>query len=157
MIYDRLENAECYFASDAWKIALDYVRKAPPDLADGVYPLQGETVTARVMSYPSRQFQDTVLESHQKYIDLQVVLTGQEFVEVSTTSELTESTPYSAEKDAAFYFAAPNVSFCRLLLDPGRFVILFPQDAHRTQLRVGNNAEQVKKVVIKIALDALKP
>lgn len=155
MIYDRLANAACYFSSDAWTKAIDYVRTAPPDLADGVYPILGEDVVARVMSYETKHFQETVLESHQKFVDLQVLLAGREFGEVSTANELTVRTPYSAEKDVVFYFPDPLASYCRMTLEPGRFAMFFPQDAHRTQLRVGSTSETVKKVVIKIAVHSL--
>jgi biofilm protein TabA len=151
MIYDRLENAATYFANDAWSKAVDYVRCAAADLADGAYPLLGEDVVARVMSYDTKHFQETVLESHQKFIDLQVLLAGREFAEVSTSGELQVRTPYSAEKDVTFYFPDPLASYCRMTLEPGRFAVFFPQDAHRTQLRVGGAAEHVKKVVVKIA------
>jgi biofilm protein TabA len=152
MIYDRLENAASYFVNEAWNKAIEYVRTAPPDLADGAYPLLGEDVVARVMSYDTKHFQETVLESHQTFVDLQVLLAGREFAEVSTSCDLQVRTPYAAEKDVAFYFPDPLASYCRMTLEPGRFAVFFPQDAHRTQLRVGSAAEHVKKIVVKIAI-----
>jgi biofilm protein TabA len=155
MIYDRLENAACYFSSDAWTKAIEYVRAAPSDLADGVYPLVDDAVVARVMSYDTKHFQETVLESHKKFVDLQVLLSGREFGEVSTAGELIVRAPYSEEKDVAFYFPDPIASYCRMTLEPARFAVFFPQDAHRTQLRVGSTSEAVKKIVVKIAVESL--
>lgn len=155
MIYDRLENAASYFSCEAWSKAIDYVRSAPADLADGAYPILGNDVVARVMSYSTKHFQETVLESHRKFVDLQVLLTGREFAEVFTSSDLSVRIPYAEEPDVVFYFADPLGAYCRLTLEPGRFAVFFPQDAHRTQLRVGEAAEDVRKVVVKIALDFL--
>lgn len=155
MIYDRLENTASYFSSEAWNRAIEYVRTAPADLEDGVYPLIGNDVVARVMSYSTKHFQETVLESHKKYVDLQVLLAGREFGEVSSASEMSIRTPYSEEQDVAFYFPDSLGCYCRMTLEPGRFAVFFPQDAHRTQLRVDNTAELVKKVVVKIAVQAI--
>lgn len=155
MIYDRLENAASYFSSEAWNKAIEYVRSAPADLEDGVYPLMGNDVVARVMSYSTKHFQETVLESHKKYVDLQVLLAGREFGEVSSASEMSIRTPYAEEQDVAFYFPDALGCYCRMTLEPGRFAVFFPQDAHRTQLRVESTAEQVKKVVVKIAVQAI--
>lgn len=155
MIYDRVENATCYFSNEAWRIAIDYVRNTSADVADGAYPLVGDDVVARVMSYNTKHFQETVLESHQKFVDLQVLLYGREFAEVSASSELSIRTPYSAEQDVAFYFPDALAPYCRFILEAGRFAVFFPQDAHRTQLRIAEDAEPIKKIVVKIALESL--
>jgi biofilm protein TabA len=157
MIYDRLDYAHHYFDCEAWRKAIDYARSAPADLADGAYPILGEEVVARVMSYDTKHFQETVLESHQQYVDLQVLVAGREFAEVSSASELSVRTPYSNEKDVVFYFPDPLSTYCRMTLEPGRFAVFFPQDAHRTQLRTATTADPVKKIVVKIAIHLLAP
>lgn len=155
MIYDRLENAASYFSCDAWTKAAEYVRSAPADLADGAYPILGNDVVARVMSYSTKHFQETVLESHRKFVDLQVLLAGREYAEVSSTSEMSPCTPYAEDSDVAFYFPDTLGNYCRMTLEPGRFAVFFPQDAHRTQLRAGSAAGAVKKIVVKIAIELL--
>lgn len=157
MIYDRLDTADGYFGCDAWKRAVEYVRAAPVDLADGAYPILGDEVVARVMSYETKHFHETVLESHQRFVDLQALLTGREFAEVSATAELQVRTAYRAENDVEFYFPDPLASYCRMTLEPGRFAVFLPQDAHRTQLRIGGFADRVKKIVVKIDKSLLVP
>jgi YhcH/YjgK/YiaL family protein len=41
-----------------------------------------------------------------------------------------------------------------LILTPGRYVIVFPQDVHRPGCRCGEG-DRVKKVVVKIRVDCL--
>jgi biofilm protein TabA len=155
MIYDRLENAASYFSCDAWIKAVEYVRSANIDLEDGAHPILGDEVVARVMAYPTKHFQETVLESHRKFVDLQALLAGREYAEVSSASDLSVRTAYSEESDVVFYHPDALGAYCRMALEPGRFAVFFPQDAHRTQLRTGENAQPVKKIVVKIALELL--
>lgn len=63
---------------------------------------------------------------------------------------------YDAGKDAVFY-RRPASAPCRLKLMPGRFAVFFPPDAHSCLIQTGEAPAPLKKVVVKVALDLLKP
>lgn len=51
MIFDALPNADAYFTGftgDWWRDTLVYLRAATPSLPDGVHPVRGDVIVARV-------------------------------------------------------------------------------------------------------------
>lgn len=84
------------------------------------------------------------LELHREYIDIQVVLEGEETYGWEAAGDLkAERIPYDAGRDIAFYKDRPRFYFT---LRPGEFVIFFPEDAHAPCIGRG----QIKKLVAKI-------
>jgi YhcH/YjgK/YiaL family protein len=68
--------------------------------------------------------------------------------------DLEEEAPYDAERDVTFYKAlVPDSS---IVLSPGCFAVLYPEDVHRPQASVVEDAPgKVTKVVVKVAIDSL--
>lgn len=89
-------------------------------------------------------------ESHQKYIDVQCMVIGGEYVEWQNTAKLTEETPYSEEKDLAFWQGKGNL----LKMEPGMFYVVFPEDAHKPACHVGEPHEYLK-IVAKIPVKSI--
>ena len=81
---------------------------------------------------------------------MQFVHAGKEWMGVidRTADGCTETTPYDAEKDAAFYEAKGDL----FNFAAGQFVILAPDDVHAPGLAAGEPAK-VTKVVVKVAVD----
>ena len=86
-------------------------------------------------------------ETHKKYIDIQLMVEGSEFMEIGTLVEFEVSEAYSPERDVMFYHPRNPVS--SVLLKPTTIAIYFPEDVHRGGLWVGSEG-QVRKVVVKI-------
>lgn len=82
MILDSLSRADSYFTADWWRETLAYIRAATPALPDGVHPVRGETIVARVHTGQTRTPENAVLESHRTYVDVHVVLQGRETIAV---------------------------------------------------------------------------
>ena len=112
--------------------------------------IDGDNVFINRQSYIAKELENAFYESHQNYIDLQIVLSGNEGFEATDLSDkgLVESVPYNAVKDVLKYenHADHPVKFT---LNEG-FAILFPEDIHMPGLNVDN--KQVEKAVIKIKL-----
>lgn len=154
MIIDQLSNAGQYAFGPGWKLAFDYLKSIDADTPEGEYAIDGEEVFARIMSYPTRMETEAVLETHKRYADIQMTLTGAEGIRWIPASQLKEKDPYDAEKDVTFYHHPASLP-ARVNNLPGTFTFLLPQDAHMPQLTVGSEAQIVKKVVVKVALSAL--
>jgi len=97
-----------------------------------------------------------VFESHCRYHDIQVIVAGEEQIEVAETSLLTLSQTYDEERDVAFYadYSLGNV----LRLRAGEVAVFAPCDAHMPSVRIENNATAsaptvggfIYKVVVKV-------
>lgn len=156
MIVDRLENWKIYPYGAAWKLAFEFLIALTPDAEEREYPLLGDEVFARVMSYETRSPGASVLETHKKYVDVQAVLAGKEGMEWFPAEGLAIDKPYDGTKEAQFYIR-PKPGPARVDVIPGIFVAFFPNDAHMPSLMTGNRPERVKKMVVKIRAELLMP
>ena len=149
MIYDKFENTALYFA-DGSRLgrALDWAKNFDPATADGKYPIDGENVFAVVLSYNSRPLKESVFEAHQKYIDVQIVLAGEEVIDWYIDQPLAEKAPYSAEKDVVLYEGQPE-HYGTMIMEPGFFALFHPHDVHRP-CRALENPAAVRKLVLKV-------
>ena len=87
------------------------------------------------------------IEAHRAYIDLQVLIDGEERIYYADVDTLKPETPYDAEKDIAFYEYAegsPYVDYIK-----GEAIILYPRDGH-LPCRAVKYPTQIKKAVMKI-------
>lgn len=93
--------------------------------------------------------EEAFFESHRKYIDVQFVLQGEEFIETSCITQLDVSYPYDKDSDLIKYKIPPVAS--RLLLQEGMGAIFFPTDGHMPGLRVNSQKPvRVMKAVVKV-------
>ena len=150
MIYDRLDRAGSYHAvHPLLGMAVTFLSRSDlPDLQDGRHELSGGAF-ASVQTYETKKLEVGEYETHQSYADVQCVLAGEEWIYVSHPGLLTETQPYRAEDDCALYHGEPA---SRLLMQPGSFLLLFPQDAHMPSIEV-DAPGRVKKVVVKLPLE----
>ena len=88
------------------------------------------------------------LEYHKKYIDIHIVLEGEEAIIYSPFEECVETKSYDMEDDYALMKGKTQVEF---LMNAKNFLILFPTEPHLALLKVGEPKE-IKKVVFKIEI-----
>ncbi len=156
MIVDHIKNWKSYAFGPAWEEAFAFLETLDAKSEDGEFPIDGETMFARVMSYETRNETDpdAVLEAHRKYVDIQMTLVESERIACYPLYTLDSKDPYCAERDVQFFqYTAP--ADLQLSVFLGTFVCLLPQDAHMPQLNTGPEAKMVKKVVVKISREAL--
>lgn len=154
MIVDRIENSNAYPLGKAWQAAFEFLSSLKPDVEDKKYHIQGEDIFAMVSSYKTRPADAAQFEAHRKYVDIQAVMSGSEEIGWLPGGDLLTKQLYNESKDIEFYHH-PNANYTRINLSPGTFVALFPRDAHKPSLMIGNAPECVKKVVIKINVNLL--
>lgn len=123
-------------------------------MEDGKYPIEGDKCFANLQRYNTRPEDDCKPETHRKFVDIQYMVDGEEFMGWCPLSpDLEESAPYDEERDVTFYKAlVPDSS---IVLSPGCFAVLYPEDVHRPQAAVGEESCKVTKVVVKVAIDSL--
>ncbi len=155
MIFDNIKNHTLYPFGPAWKTAFDFLKTLVPDSELGKRLIQGDVLYAGVDCYETKSREIAKLETHRRYVDIQVLLSGTEAVEIFPKQELTVSQPYNPERDVEFY-QVPAKPAATVTLTPGKFLVFFPEDAHMPSLMTGSTPQPVKKVVIKVAVDLLK-
>ena len=150
MIFDSLDNLNMYLP-DGWsEEVLQYTKTVTTDVSDGERAIRENTIFSRIMTLATVQRKRGVLESHRSFVDIQIVIAGQEIIEVWPTSQLKENIPYDGIRDVGFY-EVPEMSHLQFVLNPGFFAIFFPQDAHMPQIAIGEEAP-LKKMVLKVSV-----
>ncbi|MBI5918723.1 MAG: YhcH/YjgK/YiaL family protein [Nitrosomonadales bacterium] len=115
-------------------------------LAPGRYPLQGEELIAIVEQVSAKTKEVARLECHRRYIDIQLVLEGDETMGWKPLADCHNPVAeFSAERDIQFFTDAP-ASY--VPVPPGHFCIFFPEDAHAPLVGSGT----IRKVIFKIAI-----
>lgn len=151
MIYDTFDNTKLYFSrKQAVSKALHYAAEFDRSGPDGRYDIDGDRIYALVMTYNTKSADELKFEAHKKYIDVQLLLEGQEFLDVSLDKNLDVEMGFSEGKDAAL-FKAPK-RFTAVLLEPGHFAVLYPDDYHRPSRKV-ESSQQVRKMVVKVQIN----
>jgi biofilm protein TabA len=112
----------------------------------GSYPISGDDVVANVQEYTTSPASENAFETHDKFFDIQYVISGKEFFGVCKREGLTAK-EVLLERDLIFY-QEPAVSGSVLLL-PGDLIIVAPEEAHKPRCAVGQ-PEFVRKVVVKV-------
>ncbi|OCG73016.1 YhcH/YjgK/YiaL family protein [Gilliamella sp. Occ4-3] len=120
----------------------------------GRYDIDGDNMFFIVSDSTSRYIHDANPEYHEKYIDVQIVLVGQEGMAVSTLPPYTKVLDNKlVENDIAFIETPKEETL--LILHPNDFIVFLPNEVHKPLCAIDNNIETVRKVVVKIALDYL--
>ncbi len=119
------------------------------DVADGKHIFEGDALYANLFTYETKPVEDCVFEAHKKYIDIQVVLEGEEFVGFESVEMLTAKTDFSEEGDYILYYLNDeydNVRLCR-----GEMAIIFPEEPHAPGIAaIDNKPSKVRKLVVKV-------
>jgi len=99
-------------------------------LSDGRYEIDGDNLFAMISTYTPRDKEDQKIENHERYIDIQYIISGEELMGYSNFSAATEiGENRLAESDAIFYKRVDKESDIKVL--QGMYVIFFPWDIHR--------------------------
>ena len=148
MILDTLENYQLYSTINE-RIAKGFAFLRNTDLdaiPSGKHDIEGDTIFALVQEYQTKPLNECKLESHKKYIDIQYVIRGEEFMGV-TTKNNQKILEQDEDKDYTFYEGTTSL----VRVSKGMFTIFFPDDLHQPCVQTESAAE-VKKVVIKVLI-----
>lgn len=103
-----------------------------------------------IQSYDTKPADYCKLESHRKYIDIQIIVEGEESMEVVDIFKLKVKEDYDEEKDVMFWNVPKRMS--KSILKAGDYIILYPENAHRGAVFI-NESRHVLKIVGKVAMD----
>ncbi|WP_300737515.1 YhcH/YjgK/YiaL family protein [uncultured Alistipes sp.] len=147
MILDSLNNRALYYGISPrmqqafeWIVSTDW-----NSLEAGTHELDGKAIFANVMDVDLKRKPDAKLEIHDRYIDIQVLISGEE--ETFGWSERRDLKrplgPFDAQKDIQFFDDEPQTCYT---LRPGQFTVLLPDDGHAPMIGQG----RVRKIIVKV-------
>lgn len=102
-----------------------------------------------VQEYETKYPHEARYEAHQKYVDIQYIVKGEERMEFADADKLKVDEAYNPEKDVVF-FKEPKV-IDAFAVPEGDYRIFYPEDAHRPGLCVGKPSK-VKKILAKVRI-----
>lgn len=108
--------------------------------------IDGDVLYATLNRYDTVPFEETFFEAHRRYLDIHVLIKGEERVDIANPENLTE---YEHSGD---FYAYRGDAEQTVLLRPGNFLVVFPGDAHRVKIQTTAPCA-VEKVVFKILAD----
>ena len=109
--------------------------------------LEGDKLYVTRFTYETLPREETFFEAHKRYLDVHLMVQGEERVELASPGGLT-----LFEHQGDFY-AYRGEAEQSLVLRPGSFLVVFPEDAHRIKIQV-NGPATVSKVVFKVLVNA---
>lgn len=112
-----------------------------------------EDIFALEQVFYTKERESCFIESHKKYIDFQLILSGNEQMEYIDIDKLKIKNFYDEKKDLITYKLVDNTS--KFLLQANDLAIFFPDDAH-IGLPMYINSELVYKTVIKFPFELFK-
>lgn len=144
MVVDRLENLGKYVSlNPLFTKAIEYLTNTDLNAQElGKVKLQGDELVVNYAQTKPKTKEEAKLETHNRFIDIQIPLSGVEVMGYTAREDLPEA-EYDAAKDISFY---AGLADSYIPVKPGMFAIFFPQDAHAP----GVSAEGVKKVIVKV-------
>lgn len=148
MIIDKIENLNIYInLSDRLAKGINYIKNTDFSRVElGTYNIDGDDVFAMVQEYDTRKITDCKLEGHSRYIDIQYLIKGEEYIGLTskTNQEIDDK---NDEGDYAFYKGDSTL----FKFNPTVFGIFFPDDLHMPCVGL-NQISKVRKVVVKVRI-----
>lgn len=147
MIVDRLAvSARYHPLHPLFSRAFDFLRDT--DLAvlpPGRHEIDGDDLYVSVDHLDGRGHDGARLESHRRYIDIQVAFEGHEEIGWRPLASCQAPAPFDDARDIGFFDDRPDSWFT---VAPGTFAIFFPDDAHAPLGGPG----AVKKAIVKVRM-----
>ena len=146
MIFDSVDHIETYRNLNPQVFrGLELLKQDFSQISVGRYNVDAD-LFYMVQEYETQL--DNLPESHKKFIDIQCILSGTEVIAVHNPREL-EVAEAHPERDLWLYQRKEGN---RIAVTAGKFMVLWPQDAHTAALSLGQ-PEKVRKVVVKIRIN----
>lgn len=150
MVFDRIEHAPLYYGlGGRFRRALEWMAQVDPDaLTSGEkVVIDGDDIFATLFRIDTLPREQSQLEGHRNYADIQFVLSGQEMVGYAQEGTVPVTVPYDPGKDIGFW----NGDWDTMTVHAGEFYIVWPQDLHAPRVACGSPAP-VTRLVVKVRL-----
>ena len=117
------------------------------DFEKGSYKIDGNNLFVNIVEYETIDVENRFWEAHKNYLDLHLMLDGKEQIDVNFIGNMEEKE--FVEKDD--FLPLEGDKNGHVILEKDDFLICYPNDAHRTAVKV-NNPKKIKKAIFKIII-----
>ena len=150
MIIGNIHHLQSWLP-DELRQAIEHVKAHVTDATPlGKHDINGNSLFYLVSEDMTQPFVERRAEYHARYLDIQIVLRGQEAMTFSTRPAAgTPDIDWLAERDIAFLSAGEQEK--TVILNEGDFVVFYPGEVHKPLCAVGEPAK-VRKAVVKILM-----
>jgi biofilm protein TabA len=150
MIVDHVANYYLYEnIGKGIKAALEFIRTTDfSSVPAGKHDIDGERMFYLMNIYDTTSEDQLRYEAHQKYVDVQFIVQGQEFFGWAPLNKMIVTEEYDQEKEVAFFKGTGN----KIPAFHQHFYVLFPNDVHMPNIQF-DSPIAMKKVVVKVLLD----
>ena len=148
MILDNLEKAANYFnLHPLFEKAFEYIRSLDMSNATtGTVEIEGAHLKASVVEVSLKSKAGAKLETHKRFIDIQIPVEKEEVFGWKSLSNLKEpENEYDSQNDIRFFTDKPSTY---VNVAPGEFIIFSPEDGHAPLIGEG----MTKKIILKVAV-----
>lgn len=149
MIYGNKAHAEAYgFLEEKVRRCIEYMRTHDMKTMElGIHEIEGKDFYVNLCEYVTQETEERVWECHRNFLDIHYTVTGAEQMDFAFLEQM-EAGPYDAEKDLIILEGKPAGS---LILGEGDFMVCYPQDVHRTAIKVGE-PKNIRKAIFKVRI-----
>lgn len=119
-------------------------------LDEGRVEVNGQRIFAIVQRYSTRISEEPKFEYHQRYIDIQYIVSGREVIGWAPADLIETTGTYDMEKDICFGTVKKEDWF-PVPLRQGQLMVLYPEDGHAPGLAAATPSS-VMKIVVKVRM-----
>lgn len=149
MVIDNIHNAPLYYnLHKRFKKAFEFLQTIEfNNCEEGTFEIEGNNIKSIISSNKLKNKEDALLETHRKYIDIHIPISGKETFGWKSAKKLENSVNrYDPEGDFELFYDSASTYFT---IVPGEFAIFLSDDAHAPLIGSG----ELKKIIFKIAID----
>lgn len=147
MVKDNIKNAHLYYGlGERFQKALEYLAEYD-GRANAVQDIVvDDGIIAKVRPYMTKPVDGRFFEGHKVYADVHFVVSGSECISYAPLNELTVDSEDVAVDNTYLTGTGVNIP-----LQPGDFMITFPEDGHMSGVCCGGSA-LCAKIIVKVQL-----
>lgn len=147
MIVGNIHHLQAWLPEEL-RQAIEYIKANVTETTEkGKHDIDGSRLFYLISEDMTEPFEKRRAEFHARYLDIQIVLKGQEGMAFSVLPAGTPDTDWLADKDIAFLPEGEQEK--TVILNEGDFVVFYPGEVHKPLCAVGAPA-QVRKAVVKL-------
>lgn len=140
----QFKNCDCLLEKDKEQILNFILNNDLNSIALGKYALDGKSYV-NVMEYDTK-LDNGIYETHDLYIDVQAVISGEEVTKTSEEKDCIINKPYNPEKDVTLFDGKEKES---AILNNTNLVVYLVGEPHKAAIMI-DEPIKVKKAVFKI-------
>ena len=150
MIFGNIKDKERYnFLDEKIKECFKYsIENKLADFERGSYKIDGDSIFVNIVGYETVNKEDRFWEAHRKYIDVHLMIDGEEKILLNHIDNLNRMS-YKEEED---FLHLEGDEASEVTLKNGDFLICYPEDAHMTAVKV-EEVESIKKAIFKVIIE----